>query len=322
MASLMSRRAILAVVGCLFAVVGLSSAMAADSNKLVRVSIIPIYVVHSHFAAEQQGYFAQEGISVTTQPVQGGALGIPGLMSGSFDVLYTNTVSVITAWERGIDVRVIAESARTPNTPPDPLGLFKRKGDKITRGKDLEGKTVAINTRGTLLWLTLQRFVKADGGDVSKVNFREIPLPSMVDALKSKQVDAAYLLDPYLAIAREDPELELAAWPTSTVMPDVSSSLWVVSGKWADANPDLLKAYVRAFYKGGEWVNQNMGKPTYYDLVASITKMDPARIQKTYNGGQEMRLEAKPILDLAAVMKEFDMLKSDIDVESKIIRVK
>src|SRR4051812_9799992 len=114
-------RRMLAALLCAFMAFATSHAMAADSAKLVRVSIIPIYVVHSHFAAEQQGYFAQEGISVTTQPVQGGALGIPGLISGSFDVLYTNTVSVITAWERGIDVRVIAESARTPHTPPDPL---------------------------------------------------------------------------------------------------------------------------------------------------------------------------------------------------------
>jgi ABC-type nitrate/sulfonate/bicarbonate transport system substrate-binding protein len=125
-----------------------------------------------------------------------------------------------------------------------------------------------------------------------------------------------------LALAREDPELELAAWPTSSVMPGLSSSLWIVSGKWADANPELVKAYARAFYKGGEWVNDNLGKPAYYDLVASITKMDPARLSKLYNGGQEMRLEAKPILDLAAVMKEFDMLKTDIDVESKLIRIK
>jgi NitT/TauT family transport system substrate-binding protein len=310
------------VLACAIALSGLSSASAGEANKTVRVSIIPIYVVHSHFAAEKQGYFAQEGISVTTQPVQGGALGIPGLVSGSFDVLYTNTLSVITAWERGIDVRVIAESARTPTTPPDPLGLFKRKGDKIASGKDLEGKTVAINTRGTLLHLTMQRWIKQTGGDVSKVTFREIPLPSMLDALKNKQVDAAYLLDPYLALAREDSDLEIAAWPTSSVMPGLSSSLWIVSGKWADANPELVKAYTRAFYKGGEWVNDNLGKPAYYDLVASITKMDPARLSKLYNGGQEMRLEAKPILDLAAVMKEFDMLKTDIDVESKLIRIK
>ena len=116
--------------------------------------------------------------------------------------------------------------------------------------------------------------------------------------------------------------MELAAWPNQLTLPGVSTSVWVVSGKWADANPDLVRGYTRAFYKGGAWGNENIGKQPYYEPVAKFTKMDPAKIQTQYNNGQEMRLEAKPILDLAAVMKEFDMLKSDIDVESKIIRLK
>src|SRR6185369_5260760 len=95
-----ARRFCSLMLGALLVLTALqTSAFAQGASKLVRVSIIPIYVVHSHFAAEAQGYFAQEGISVTTQPVQGGALGIPGLMSGAFDVLYTNTVSVLVAWE-------------------------------------------------------------------------------------------------------------------------------------------------------------------------------------------------------------------------------
>jgi NitT/TauT family transport system substrate-binding protein len=322
MASFLSRRRALIVLTCALALFGSSSAKAGDANKLVRVSIIPIYVVHSHFAAEQQGYFAEEGISVTTQPVQGGALGIPGLISGSFDVLYTNTVSVLAALERGIDIRIIAESTRVPATPPDAVALFKRKGEQIAAGKDLEGKNLAINQKFSFQWLAISKWIAKTGGDPAKVTFREIPFPSMLDALKSKQADAAFMLDPYLGLAAADPQLELAAWPNQLTLPGVSTSVWIVGGKWADANPDLVKGYTRAFYKGGAWVNENIGKQPYYELVAKFTKMDPAKIQSQYNNGQEMRLEAKPILDLAAVMKEFDMLKTDIDVESKIIRVK
>jgi NitT/TauT family transport system substrate-binding protein len=320
-ASVISRRHALAMAGGSFAVMGLPGAMAADAPRLVRVSVVPIYVVHSHFAADAQGYFAAEGIVVETQPVHGGAFGIPGLVSGSFDVLYTNTVSVLTALERGIDLRIIAEGPRTPTSPPDPLALFKRKGDKISSGKDLEGKVIAINALFTLQWLTMQRWIKQAGGDLSKVTYREIPLPSMADALKSKQVDAAYLLDPYLTLAFDDPSLDLAAWPTSTCMPGLSSSLWIVSGKWADAKPELVRAYARGFFKGGQWVNDNLGKQAYYDLIAGFTKIDPARLAKMLTGGQVMEIQAAPINGLASVMREFDLLKSNVDVESKIFRV-
>jgi NitT/TauT family transport system substrate-binding protein len=319
MAGRFSRRSALAMMAAACAMMAVHPVQAAEL-PLLRVGIVPIYNMHSHFAADAQGYFAAEGIAVQSIPVQGGALGIPSLMSGSLEVLYTNTVSVLTAFERGIELRIIAEGPRTPTSPPDPLALFKRKGDRIATGKDLEGKSVAILARYTLQWLTMQRWIKQTGGDVSKVNYREIPAPSMIDVLKNRQVDAAYLLDPFLAVANEDPALERAAWPTSSSMGGLSSSLWVVSAKWAEANPKLARAYSRAFFRGGKWVNDNVGKKAYYDLISSFTKTDPARLAKMYTGGQEMEIRAAPINGMAAVMREFDMLKTNIDVESKILR--
>jgi len=322
MISVISRRHALAMLSGSLAIMGLglSPTMAADAPTVVHVSIIPIYSVAPHFAADAQGYFAAESIAVTTQPVQTGAVGIPGLISGAFDVLYTNTVSVLTALERGIDLRIIAEAPRIPTSPPDALALFKRKGDKISTGKDLEGKVTAINARFTAQWLSMQKWIKVTGGDLSKITYREIPLPSMLDALKNKQVDVAFLLDPYMTVAFEDPSLELAAWPSSTSMPGLSSSVWVVSGKLADSKPELVRAYMRAFFKGGQWVNENLGKQPYIDLVASFTKIDPARLAKMFTVGQRMEIEPAAINGVAQVMREFDLLKTDVDVTNKIFR--
>ena len=108
-----SRRAALAMLGGSAALLGAPRTWAADPT-LVRVSMIPIFAVAPHFAADAHGDFAAENIAVTNQPVQSGAVGIPGLVAGSFDVLYSNTVSVMTALERGIDIRIIAESTRVP----------------------------------------------------------------------------------------------------------------------------------------------------------------------------------------------------------------
>jgi NitT/TauT family transport system substrate-binding protein len=314
-----SRRRTLAMLGGTAAVLSAPQAMAADPT-LVRVSIIPIFAVAPHFAAERHGDFAAEGLAVTTQPVQSGALGIPGLVSGSFDILYSSTVSVLTALERGIDLRIIAESTRVPHQPPDSVALFKRKGDLISTGKDLEGKTTAINVRFSFQWLALSRWAKQTGGDLSKINFREIPFPSMLDALKSKQVDAAYMLDPYKMQAFEDPSVELAAWPSSAALPGLSTSMWVVTGKLAEEKPDLVRAYRRAFMKGAQWVNDNFGKPPYLELVAGFTKMDPARLAQLATEPQVMEIDVSAINGIGDVMQEFDLLKTKVDVSSKIFK--
>ena len=214
MASVISRRAALTVLGSSLLVLGAPRAKAAESLPLVHVGIIPIYSVAQHFAADAQGYFAAEGIAVTTQPVQGGVIGIPGLVSGSFDVLYSNSISVLSALERGIDLRIIAEGTPIPAKPPDADALFKRRGENISSGKDLEGKVVGINTRFTAQWLVMQGWIKKTGGDLSKITYREVPLPSMLDALKNKQVDVALVLDPFMSIAFGDPTFELLGWPS------------------------------------------------------------------------------------------------------------
>jgi NitT/TauT family transport system substrate-binding protein len=313
--SISRRRALAALCGSLAI-----TAMAAEPPTLLRVSLIPIYSVAPHYAADAQGYFAAEGIAVTTQPIQGGVVGVPGLMSGSIDVLYTNTVSVLTALERGIDLRIIAEATRVPAAPPEGLGMFRRNGDRITTGKDLEGKVTAINARFTLQWLSLSRWIRRTGGDLTKITFREIPVASMQDALKNKQVDAAFLMDPYKTIAADDPALELFAHPSTSEIPRLSTAVWVVSGKMADAKPELVRAYLRAFRKGGQWVNANIGKEPYFKLLSGFTKMDPARLAKMAVVPQEMEISTEAINGIGDVMREFDLLKTKVDVTSKIFK--
>lgn len=320
MTSEISRRNALAMIGGAGVAASVPFAALAQDKPLVRVSIIPLFAVAPHFVADKQGYFTEEGISVTTQPVQTGAVGIPALMSGAFDVLYSSTVPILIAMERGIDLRIIAESTRVPSTPPDGVALFKRKGDTMATGKDLEGKSVAINAKFGFQWLAVSKWVKKTGGDPTKVEFREIPFPSMLDALKNKQVDASFLLDPYKMSAFEDPALELLSWATSVGMPGVSTSVWVVSGKTADEKPDLVRRYQRGFMKGGQWVNDNFGKPPYVELVAGFTKMDPAKLAQSATEPQIMTMDATAINGIGEIMQEFDLLKQKANVGPKIFK--
>lgn len=321
MESVISRRQALGMLGGSLAVISMPGARAAEPLALLHVGIVPIYAVSPHFAADSQGYFAAEGIAVTTQPTQSGVVGIPGLMSGSFDVVYSNSISVLTALERGIDLRIIAEATLIATKPPDGGALFKRKGDNLSSGKDLEGKIVGINARYDIQWLVMQGWIQKTGGDLSKITYREVPVPSAIDALKNKQVDAALVLDPFMTIGFGDPSIELLGWPLMTVMPGLPSSLWVVSGTTADTKTELVRSYVRAFMKGVAWVNANIGDQAYLDLVSSYTKADPKLLAKMYTAKQPTAISANEINGIAAVMRQYGLLKTDVDVTPKIFRM-
>jgi NitT/TauT family transport system substrate-binding protein len=320
MDSLISRRDALGMLGGGSLVVLAGAGARAAEPILLHVGIVPIYAVSPHFAADAQGYFATEGIAVTTQPTQSGVVGIPGLVSGSFDIVYSNSISVLTALERGIDLRIIAEATLIPHKPPDGGALFKRKGDNLFSGKDLEGKIVGINAKYDIQWLVMQGWIKKTGGDLSKITYREVPVPSALDALKNRQVDAALVLDPFMTIGFGDPAIELLGWPLLTVMPGLPTSLWVVTGNTADTRTEIVRAYVRAFMKGVAWVNANLGDQAYLDLIASYTKTDIKLLAKMYTAGQPTAINADEIQGVVGVMQEYGLLKTNVDVKSKIFK--
>jgi len=314
-----TRRAALAAAGGALAALRILKARAAEP-PLLRVSIVPIFVVAPHVVADRFGYFKEEGIATTTQRVQGGTVGIPGLIAGSFDILYSNSVAVLTALERGIDLRIVAEGTRIPVKPPDPAALLQRKGEGLHAGKDLEGKTIGINAKFDIQWLIAQEWVKKTGGDPSKVSYREMPLPSMLDALANQQVDAVVAVDPFLAIGLGDPRFELLDWAQSKVMPGMPSSLWVISGETANTKPDLIRAYVRGFNKGALWVDQHLGDADYMKLVASYTKTDPALLAKMALNKQPLDIDPAGIERVAALMRANGLLHTALDIPAKIFK--
>ena len=128
------------------------------------------------FAAIKQGYFAEEGLEVDTAPSAGGATGIPGLIAGSFDIVYGNVVSMLLAAQQGIDIRVVAPGTKIETVENDTSAMVVRADSGIATGKDLEGKTVGVNTRNNVIWLYARAWIKASG--LPRVPIRKIARPA------------------------------------------------------------------------------------------------------------------------------------------------
>jgi NitT/TauT family transport system substrate-binding protein len=215
-------------------------------------------------------------------------------------------------------LRFIAEGAPVPLQPPDPGALLIRKGEALHSGKDFEGKIIGVNAKYDIQWLVMQGWVKKTGGDVDKITYREVPLPSMLDAIKGKQVDGALVLDPFMTIGLRDPAFERAGWPLSTAMPGLPTSFWIVAASVAEQKKDTIRRYQAAFLKGGEWINAHLRDDAYNQLVASYTKTDPALIAQMIASEQPLSVGVEPALKLIALMKENGLLKTDVDFKSKL----
>jgi NitT/TauT family transport system substrate-binding protein len=311
----LSRRTLLAGISASIAM----PARAAESGlEKIRVSIIPINDVAPLFSAIKNGYFREQGLDIDTTPSTGGATGIPGLIGGSFDIVYGNVVSELLAAQQGLDIKVVAPGTKVETADTDTTQIVVRSDSDIKSGKDLEGKSIAVNTRNNVIWLYARAWVKATGGNPDRVTYREVPFPQMEDALRQKQVDAAYIVAPFSVIALGKSGLQAIGKPYSEVQPGIDIGQYLTIGKYLADKSQTIDKFVKGLRRGIEWYNANRKSPELLEIVAGYTKIDISLLKTLDLTPAPLRIDPAQMKKTMELMIENKLLRAPVDI-AKII---
>jgi NitT/TauT family transport system substrate-binding protein len=289
----------------------------AQEKKTLKVSIIPISDVAPLFAAIQQGYFREQGLEIDTAPTTGGAVGIPALFAGAYDIVFTNVVSTAQARAQGLPVKIIAPASSVGDATDGPAGagILVRAGEGLKSGADLAGKSLGVNNQNNIIWLYARAWIQKAGGDPSKVTYREVPFPQMVDALRGKRVDAVFAVDPFLTLVKDDPAFTFLGSPYVVVQPGLSVAQYVATEEFIAKHPETIKRFDAGLRKGIDWVSRNLNTPEARELLSSYTRISPALLAKMAPMVEPPRsVDAESIRKTIALMREHGLLKTDVDV--------
>ncbi len=147
----------------------------------------------------EQGFFKQRKLDVEVKPSQGGATVVPAVVSGSTDIGGSNLVSVLLAKDKGIPLKIVAPGTFVQNdSQQDFSGILVAGDSDIRSPKDLEGKTLAVNTLKNVAEVTAKASLAKDGVDVSKIELTEVDFPDMTAAVEQGRVDAAFAIEPFV----------------------------------------------------------------------------------------------------------------------------
>jgi NitT/TauT family transport system substrate-binding protein len=293
----------------------------AQEKRTLKVSIIPIADVAPLFAAIKQGYFREQGLEIDTAPTTGGAAGIPGMLAGAYDIVFTNVVSTAQARAQGLPIKIIAPASAVGDGSQGPAGagILVRSGEGIKGGADLAGKSLGVNNQNNIIWLYARAWVEKAGGDPSKVVYREVPFPQMVDALRGKRVDAVFAVDPFLTIAKGDPSLTFIGSPYLLVQPGLSVAQYVATEEFIAKHPETLKRFDAGLRQGIEWVSKHLNTPEVRELLSSYTRIPPGLLAKMAPMVDPPRsVDADSIRKTLALMKAHGLLKTDVNVDSML----
>jgi NitT/TauT family transport system substrate-binding protein len=251
---------------------GGSSSSGGDKATQVKVGIIPIVDVAPLYLGQKKGFFSSRGIDLKMEAAQGGAAIIPGVVSGQFQFGFSNVTSLMIAQTKGVPVKsVVNGTASTGDVGKDISAVAVKKDSVIKSAKDLVGKTVAVNTLQNIGDTTVRETVRKDGGDPSKIKFVEMPFDQMPAALDGGQVDAAWVGEPALTIAKGQGARAVAS-PFAETDPKLTIATYFASTKLAQENPDLVKKFTEAVTESLQYASEHPDEAR--QVLTTYTKID------------------------------------------------
>lgn len=207
---------------------------------------------------------------------------IPALL-GTGDItfasyMFNRSLSAVAA---GVDLKVIA--SRTYTTKDEPhMEYFARSDSSIGPDnlKELEGKTVSLNSLKGCAEFILKDYLVKNGVDITKVKFLTQAESQMPQALEQGDVDLAVIHPPLNGVLRTDSALKVAFSDYNNSGEDGGLAPISASGKFIRKYPEQTREFVGILAKVANWANAHPDQ--YRETVARLTGLPKEQVTKHY----------------------------------------
>ena len=239
----------------------------------LRVGVIPIADVAPLYLGIKQGFFEEENLKIEPQLAEGGAAITPAVLSGDFEIGFSNTISLLIAASKDLPVTIISQGVLGGKTEEEAWAdLLVLKDGPIKEPKDLEGKTIAVNTLKNICEVTIRKSLSDMGVDDSTLKWAEVPFPDMNAALEAKRVDGACVVEPFVSQGKAGKAKGIDPFYVNTA-PDLTVATYFTSKQYAAENPEVVEGFTAAIKKSLDYAQQN--PDAVRDILAEYTQIPP-----------------------------------------------
>lgn len=276
-------------------------------DVLVRVGAFPNITHPQAMIGKSNGWFEKamgSGVKLEWKTFNAGPSAIEALFANAIDMAYVGPNPAINGYIRsnGEALRIIAGATSGG------AALVVRNDAGINRAEDFHGKRIASPQTGNTQDVALRAWLKSQGlktrekgGDVQVVPMAN---PDQLTLFLKKELDAAWAPEPWASrLVREANGRvfldERTLWPNGQF---VTAQL-IVSLKFLQAHPDIVKKWLRAHVELTDWINghvpeskdllnRQIQSETGKALSAGVMDDSFSRLRVTYDPLREALMQA------------------------------
>jgi NitT/TauT family transport system substrate-binding protein len=256
-----------------------ASAKSPAGAMTVKVGIAPISDFGQLFVAQAKGYFARAGLNVETTTVSSGTEGIAAVKGGSLDITYSAALPMFLSGAQGLNLRFlgpgdeqapghwVSQLAVSANSPYTTEAQVLAQGKKIGMIGSSSPDAIALDMK------LAQMHVAA-----SSVPIVALPVPDLVTALRTSEVNSSIPQGPFLPMGLENHSIRVVDPDFEAILGNiVPTGGYVAKSSWISSNKAAVTAFNKSITEATQYINSNPAGAA--EIINSATKT-PAAIAK------------------------------------------
>jgi NitT/TauT family transport system substrate-binding protein len=282
----------------------------------LKVGVIPIADVAPLYLGMKKGFFKDEQLTIEPQLAEGGAAITPAVLSGDFQIGFSNTISLLIAASKDLPIQIISQGVLAGKDRSEAWAdLLVLKDGPIKQPSDLEGKTIAVNTLNNICEVTIKASLEKDGVAVDQLEFAEVPFPDMNAALEQGRVDAACVVEPFVSQGKAGKARGIDPFYIRTA-PDLTVATYFTSTQYAEENADVVDRFVGAMNRSLEYAQSNPDEVR--DILLEYTEIPPEAADQIKLPIWRTDLNEPSIELLAELSQKYGLIEEPPDLETLI----
>jgi NitT/TauT family transport system substrate-binding protein len=267
----MNKKITLALLTLLF----LSACAPQPSTTTLKIAVLPIIDTLPMYVAQQEGLFAEHGVSVEFIPVASAPERDQLIAAGAADGTVNETLAVMLFNRENVEMQVVRYALR-PTEEHGHFFILASGQSAISSVDELKGIEIGVS-QGTVIEYVTERLLQAQGLAADEIKTVAVPkIPDRMALLASGELSAGVMPDPLASLVVGQGGVIVA---DDSSYPEYGFSVISFRKAVIDSDPEAVRAFLAAIEDATTLLN---AQPDTYKNVLSEQKLVPEPLLENY----------------------------------------